>query len=43
MLGRGSGLNMNQISPMPPYANNIYWSKKWYEFGKKLLKSKIKE
>ena len=34
ILNRGSGLNMNLISPGPPETKEIYWTKKWYEFWK---------
>ena len=40
ILDRGSGLNMNQVSPLSPSVKNVYWTKKWYEFWKKAIEIK---
>lgn len=38
MLGRGTEINMNMYTQQPPSATDIYWSKKWYEIGKRVIK-----
>ena len=40
ILNKGSGINMNQISPLPPSSKNVYWTKKWYEFWKTAIEIK---
>ena len=38
MLGKTSSFNMNTPTAQSPSATNVYWTKKWYEFGKKTIK-----
>ena len=38
ILNRGTGMNMNQASPLPPSTKEVYWVKKWYELGKTAIK-----
>ena len=40
ILNKGTGMNMNQASPLPPSAKEVYWTKKWYEFWKASIKIK---
>ena len=37
ILGKGSGMNMGMITNQMPSATNVYWAKKWYEIGKKVI------
>lgn len=38
MIGKNSGPNMNICTSDLPSAMNIYWTKKWYQFGRKAIK-----
>ena len=38
MRGSGTTVNMGGVSPMPPSVQNVYWTKKWYEFWKVVIK-----
>ena len=38
MLGRGTEINMNIPTRLPPSATNIYWTRHWYEFWKTAIK-----
>ena len=40
ILNRGTSMNMNQVSPLPPSTTNVYWSKKPYELWKTAIKIK---
>ena len=37
MLGRKPGINMNSHTNDLPSVKDVYWTKKWYEFGKKTI------
>ena len=39
MLGKSSGFSMNVATTQLPSAKNIYWTKNWYEFGKRTIKT----
>lgn len=38
MLERNSGFNMNTPTNEPPEVWDYHWTKKWYEFGKKIVR-----
>ena len=38
ILGKGTCMNMGVATSQMPSATNVYWSKKWYEFGKTVIK-----
>ena len=40
ILDRGTEINMNQVSSLPPSTTKVHWTKKWYEFWKTALKIK---
>ena len=37
MLGKSSSFNMNLKSPDPPSTQKVYWTKKWYQFGRQAI------
>ena len=38
ILGKGTCINMGVATNQLPSATNVYWSRKWYEFGKTVIK-----
>lgn len=38
ILGKGTGPNMGVYTSQMPSSTDIYWTKSWYEFGKKTIK-----
>ena len=38
VAGKGPGMNMGIVTNQLPSATNVYWSRKWYEFGKTVIK-----
>ena len=38
ILGKGTCMNMGVVTSQAPSATNVYWVKKWYEFGKTVIK-----
>ena len=38
ILGKGTCVNMGTITSQMPSVTNVYWSKRWYEFGKTVIK-----
>jgi len=38
ITGKGPGMNMGIVTNQLPSATNVYWSRKWYEFGKTVIK-----
>lgn len=38
ILNKGNCVNMGMICNDEPLVYNVYWTKKWYEFGKTAIK-----
>ena len=38
ILGKGTCVNMGTVTLQLPSATNIYWAKKWYQFGRTVIK-----
>ena len=38
ILGKGTCMNMGVSTTQLPSVTNVYWTKKWYEFGKTVIK-----
>ena len=38
ILGKGTCVNMGTVTSQLPSATNIYWAKKWYQFGRTVIK-----
>ena len=38
VAGKGPCMNMGIVTNQLPSATNVYWSRKWYEFGKTVIK-----
>ena len=38
ILKKGTCMNMGTVTYQPPSVTNVYWAKKWYEFGKTVIK-----
>lgn len=37
ILGKGTCMNMGNATMQMPSATNIYWSKKWYQIGRRVI------